>query len=202
MSNPLPQLDRLFLTDGGIETDFIFNRGIDLPCMSAVMLLRTEEGRRALEDYFRAYLDLAQRFGTGFILESASWRASPDWAPQFGITQEELDGLNRASVELLAALRDELCDLRPADRRKRLHRSARRRLRPWPDHGDRRSAGISFAPGFRSCAAGADMLAAITMTNVNEAIGIGRAARKLEMPVAISFTVETDGKLPTGDTSA
>jgi S-methylmethionine-dependent homocysteine/selenocysteine methylase len=45
----------------------------------------------------------------------------------------------------------------------------------------------------------ADLVTASTMNYVEEAIGIVRAARGFEMPVVISFTVETDGKLPTGD---
>jgi S-methylmethionine-dependent homocysteine/selenocysteine methylase len=44
----------------------------------------------------------------------------------------------------------------------------------------------------------ADMVTAITMTNANEAIGVARAAQAAGMPVAISFTLETDGRLPTG----
>ncbi len=202
MPNPLPQLDRLFLTDGGLETDFIFNRGIDLPCMSAVLLLRTAEGRSALEDYFRSYLDLARRAGTGFELVSASWRASPDWAPQFGIGQEELDALNRKSVEMLLELRG------------RYETDAL----PIVVTGCIGPRGDGYEPGeimavedaeayhLRQAsvlaAAGADMLSAITMTNVNEAIGIARAARSLGVPVSISFTVETDGRLPTGDSLA
>jgi S-methylmethionine-dependent homocysteine/selenocysteine methylase len=39
---------------------------------------------------------------------------------------------------------------------------------------------------------------AITMTNAGEAIGVARATQAVGMPVAISFTVETDGRLPTG----
>ena len=42
------------------------------------------------------------------------------------------------------------------------------------------------------------MVTAITMTNASEAIGVVRAARAAGMPVAISFTLETDGRLPTG----
>ena len=38
------------------------------------------------------------------------------------------------------------------------------------------------------------------MNNIEEAIGIARAAEKADMPVVISFTVETDGNLPTGHT--
>ena len=44
----------------------------------------------------------------------------------------------------------------------------------------------------------ADMVTAITMTNANEAIGVTRAAVAAAMPAAISFTLETDGRLPTG----
>jgi S-methylmethionine-dependent homocysteine/selenocysteine methylase len=50
--------------------------------------------------------------------------------------------------------------------------------------------------------AGADMVAAITMTNTNEAVGLTRAAVAAGMPVAISFTLETDGRLPTGQSLA
>ena len=77
---PLRQLERLFLTDAGLETDLIFNRGIDLPHFASVVLLDSEAGRSALETYYRGYLDLARRTGVGFILESATWRASRDWA--------------------------------------------------------------------------------------------------------------------------
>lgn len=199
MPKPLPQLDRLFLTDGGLETDIIFNRGMDLPCMSAVMLFRTAEGRAALDEYFRAYLELARHAGTGFVLESASWRASPDWAPEFGIDQDELDALNRESIGLLLRLRDEYAsDALPI--------VVSGCIGPRGDGYDPgQIMSIEEAHRYHSrqaevlAAAGADMLAAITMTNVNEAIGIVRAARDIGIPVAISFTVETDSTLPTGD---
>ena len=42
------------------------------------------------------------------------------------------------------------------------------------------------------------MVTAITMTYADEAIGIARAAEAAGLPVAISFTVETDGRLPSG----
>ena len=47
--------------------------------------------------------------------------------------------------------------------------------------------------------AGADLITALTMTNVPEAVGIATAATAIDIPVVISFTVETDGRLPTGD---
>src|SRR4028119_2033335 len=94
MPASLPQLERLVLTDGGLETDLIFNRGIDLPHFASIVLLRSREGRAALKAYYRSYLELARRLGTGFVLESPTWRASPDWAEPLGLDQGELDGLN------------------------------------------------------------------------------------------------------------
>ena len=45
----------------------------------------------------------------------------------------------------------------------------------------------------------ADMVAAFTMTYAEEAIGIVRAATAAGMPIAISFTTETNGRLPSGE---
>ena len=199
MRHALPQLSRLFVTDAGLETDLIFNRGIDLPCFSSITLLRTDEGRRVLDDYFRSYLELARRLGTGCLLESASWRASPDWAPNLGLEVGELEALNRSSVEMLKTLREE-------------YRSDRT---PVVVSGCIGPRGDGYDPGaimspeqaedyhswqaFALASAGPDLLSAITMTNVNEALGITRAARRAGLPVVIAFTVETDGRLPTGD---
>ena len=198
-SASLPQLQRPFLTDAGLETDIVFNRGIDLPHFASITLLRSESGRSALDQYFRGFLELAQRFGSGLILESATWRASPDWAEPLGLTRDDLDGLNREAIAMLTGLRDQ-------------HAS---RANPIIVSGCIGPRGDGYDPGRIMSAeeaenyhlhqasilmaAGADMLSAITMTNVPEAIGVTRAARRIEAPVAISFTVETDGRLPTGE---
>ena len=193
----LPQLDRFFLTDAGLETDILFNKGIDLPLFSSVTLFTSDESLDVLEAYYRGFLDLARAKGTGLILESATWRASPDWAAPLGYSLDELDGLNGAAIELLRGLRAEYADV------------------PIVISGCLGPRGDGYDPGkiMRAeeaqayhahqagvlAAAGVDMLAAITMTNVPEAVGVTNAARALGLPVAISFTVETDGQLPTGD---
>lgn len=195
----LPQMESLFLTDGGLETDLIFNHGVEIPCFAAITLLRTDEGRAALDAYYRRYLDIARSSRAGFILESASWRASPDWAPQLGIDEADLAELNRTSVEMLHALRRE-------------HESPGLPIIVSGCIGPR---GDGYDPGqIMSCevaeayhlwqagelaAARPDMISAITMTNINEAVGIARAAMAHQLPAVISFTVETDGRLPTGD---
>ncbi|UQN09070.1 homocysteine S-methyltransferase family protein [Deinococcus sp. QL22] len=199
MKEPLPQLTRRVLTDGGLETDLLFNRGIDLPWFAAVALLGSEEGRTALETYYRPYLELARRLGTGFILESATWRASPDWAIPLGLHQSELDRLNVAAVELMHRLRAEFTS-------DTLEIVISGCVGPRGDGYDPgRVMGITEAAHYHGyqarvlALAGVDMLSALTMTNVNEATGIALAAAEASLPVAVSFTVETDGRLPTGD---
>lgn len=199
MHNHLPQLERLFVTDAGLETDLIYNRGVDLPCFASVVLLRCFEGRRILEDYFRGYLSLARRLGLGCLLESASWRASPDWAPKLGLTLAELDALNSTSVEMLTALRPEYA----SDETPVLVSGCIGPRGDGYDPGRVMTADEAENYHYRQAAAlasaGPDLLSAITMTNLDEAIGIARNAQRLRLPVVISFTVETDGRLPTGE---
>src|SRR4028118_315390 len=104
----LPQLNGgVFLTDGGLETTLVFHQGIDLPYFAAFDLLKNEEGRQTLQKYFEDYIPLAQAAGTGFILESATWRANVDWAEKLGYSKEELADLNRKSIEMLEQLRNQ-----------------------------------------------------------------------------------------------
>jgi homocysteine S-methyltransferase len=197
----LPQLEGgLFLTDGGLETTLVFHDGLALPHFAAFDLLKDEQGRDLLRRYYERYIAIARRDGTGFVLESPTWRASPDWGERLGYSKEALAEANRRSIELIGELR-------------RAHEMAGM---PMVVSGCVGPRGDGYDPGRVPTAAeaeayhaeqigvfaeaGADMVAAITMTNVPEAVGITRAAKKAGMPVAISFTVETDGKLPTGDT--
>lgn len=195
----LPQLDSPCLTDAGLETDMLFNRGLDLPHFAAITLLGTHQGRRALDDYFRGFLELANRMGCGLILESATWRASPDWAEPLGISQAQLDALNREAVALLVRLQEEYSSATSPV-------IVSGCIGPRGDGYDPgRIMSVEEAEAYHSHQAGvlasaeADMLSAITMTNVPEAIGVARAAQALRVRAAISFTVETNGRLPTGD---
>ena len=106
--NALPQLGGgLYLTDGGIETTLIFHEGLELPDFAAFHLLRTSEGEAALRKYFRTYAEIARRFATGLILESATWRASADWGNKLGYTSKELADANRKTIDLLEHVRKE-----------------------------------------------------------------------------------------------
>lgn len=198
----LPQLDSVFLTDAGLETDLIFNHGIDLPHFASITLLASPEGVATLERYFRGFLDLAVRKKCGMVLESATWRASPDWAEPLGYSGPELDSLNSEAITILQRLRDEYRAELPET-------VISGCIGPRGDGYDPgRIMAVDEAQAYHAhqigqlVRAGADQVSALTMTNVPEAIGIALAARDLSIPVAISFTVETDGRLPTGETLA
>lgn len=199
--NSLPQLgDELFLTDGGIETTLIFHEGLDLPDFAAFHLLITPEGEESLRKYFRTYADLAKRYRTGLVLESATWRSNPDWGARLNYTREELADANRKAIDMLEEIRSEYesegtpivisgCIGPRGDGYVADNIMSAREAEEYHREQIEVFAGSA-----------ADMVTAITMNYVGEAIGIAQAAKKTGMPVVLSFTVETDGNLPTGQT--
>lgn len=196
MRKQLPQPGQIYLTDAGFETDMVYNRGIDLPCFSSTTLLTHERGRAAHDSYFRDFLELAQASGSGLILESATWRASGDWAEPLGLSLADLDRLNREAVTSLRRLAAEFPDVET------LVSGCIGPRGDGYDPGKIMTAEVAEAYHCRQVRtladAGADLITAITMTNVPEATGIARAARAVGKPAVISFTLETDGKLPSG----
>jgi len=188
----------LFLSDGGLETTLIFLEGFELPYFAAFDLLKDQNGYEAIRDYYNRYLKIASEFKTGYILESPTWRASPDWIEKTGYPKSAVSEINKKAIQLLVDLRNE-----------------------WEGklstivisgcigpRGDGYKAGnmmsIDEAQKYHSGQIEAfsqtpvDIITAITMNYLEEAIGIARAANAVNLPVVISFTVETNGRLPTG----
>jgi S-methylmethionine-dependent homocysteine/selenocysteine methylase len=196
----LPQLDadRPFLADGGLETTLIFQRGIDLPHFAAFDLLRTDAGREELRTYFEPYIELAREREVGMVLDTATWRASLDWAQLLGYSPDDLDDANRAAV----ALAEEIRAVGEDERTPIVVNGVVGPRGDGYDPAELLSANEAEAYHSRQIATfadtAADMITAITMTHPEEAIGIVNAAGAAGVPVAISFTVETDGQLPTG----
>jgi len=195
----LPQLEGdLFLTDGGIETTLIFHQGLDLPEFAAFVLLDDDEGREQLRRYYQPYIELAREGGAGLVLESPTWRANPDWAARIGVSREKLDALNRGAIELM----EELRNAQGAGGAPLVISGC---VGPQDDgYSPATTMSAEAAREYHSTQIGtfadtaADMVTAITMTYPDEAIGVTKAAQEVGLPVAISFTVETDGRLPNG----
>ena len=189
----------LTVTDGGLETTLVFQQGIDLPDFAAFPLLDTEAGRAALTDYYQPYLDLGRRLGAPVVVDTPTWRANLDWGARLGYDAIRLAAVNRRAVEFVR----ELATSGPGGPVEHVLNGV---IGPRGDGyviGDTMSAPESAAyHGLQARAfaeAGADMMTAVTMTYVDEAIGVVRAAGSVGLPVVISFTVETDGVLPSGE---
>jgi S-methylmethionine-dependent homocysteine/selenocysteine methylase len=187
----------MVITDGGMETTLIFKEGLDLPEFASFVLLEDPAGREALLQYYEPYLEIARRRGVAIQLDAPTWRANRDWGEQLGYSPEALADVNRRAVALLEALRESTAgdpeivisgcigprgdayrvdDAMTADEAERYHSAQ--------------------AETFADTTA--DLISALTLTYADEAVGIVRAAGRTDLPVVISFTVETDGRLPSG----
>lgn len=194
----LPQFSgKRFLTDGGIETTLIFHEGFELPCFAAYLLLDSAEGRKCLRDYYRRFINIAAETGSGFVLESPTWRCSRDWGKKLGHDEAAIERYNREAIALMAELREDAGYGGPF--------VISGCIGP---RGDGYAPDLQMAPdeaeAYHCHQVGAfagtetDMVTAVTMTHTGEALGLARAAERAGLPVVISFTLETDGRLPSG----
>jgi homocysteine S-methyltransferase len=180
-----------------METTLTFRDGLELPEFASFVLLDDDAGVAALRRYYESYAQLASELAAGIVLDTPTWRASSDWGERLGYDEARLADVNRRGVALLRELRDGRGDdpqilisgcLGPrgdgyvvgetmdADEAERYHSPQAAAL-----------AGVAV-----------DLLSALTLTYAEEAVGIVRAAGHEDVPVVISFTVETDGRLPSG----
>ena len=190
--------DCVFLSDAGMETTLIFHQGIDLPYFASFDLMKDEEGRNLLRAYYAPFAELAAARGVGFIFDTPTWRANADWGEKLGYDAPALADVNRRSIAMVTTLRD-LYETPAA---------------PMLVSGVVGPRGDGYQPGALMSAeqaadyhaaqiatfaeSEADLVSAYTLNYVEEAIGIARAAKAADLPCIIAFTLETDGRLPTG----
>ncbi len=199
MVTRLPQLDAsLFVTDGGLETTLVYEHGLDLPDFAAFPLLDNADGREQLRRYYAPYFALAQLHGVGIIVDTPTWRANSDWATRAGYSDERTAELNRFCVGFVRSVAEEW----PA-----VQALVNGTIGPRGDGyvvGSMMSATSAadyHRPQIKAFAdGGADLVGALTITYADEAVGVANAAAELGVNCVISFTVETDGRLPSGMT--
>ncbi len=196
----LPQLNGTqMITDGGLETTLVFHEGIDLPYFAAFKALETDEGIRIMDAYMTRYAKLAVAEKRGFVMDTPTWRASARWGGEMWMTQNALREIHREAIATLNKLRS----------------AYETPSSPFVINGVIGPQDDGYSPAAKLSAEnaeqyhqvqvkwfvelGADMVSALTMTYVDEALGIARAAKAAGIPLAISFTVETDGRLPSGE---
>lgn len=189
----------IYLTDGGLETDLIFNKHIDLPHFAAFPLLENPHHKQILIDYYLEYLELAKTYKTGFILESPTWRANIDWGYTLGYSKNDLIRINKLAIKELKILQARFSShihsiLISGQLGPRGDAYTIEDTMTYKEAAEYHSLQIA---AFKE--AKTDMVTAITMTNIDEALGIVNTAKTYKIPVIISFTVETNGNLPSGE---
>ncbi len=188
----------MFITDGGLETTLIFHDGLELPHFAAFDLLKSRDGYEILRKYYDRYATLAHSYGMNFILESPTWRANPDWADRLGYHAQALDHANRQAIEMMKAIK-----LSYESEQSRFlisgcigprgdGYSVESKMSVYEAEAYHATQAKSFAK------AEVDLITGVTINYVEEALGIVQATTKLGVPAVISFTVETDAKLPSG----
>ena len=195
----LPQLNgKKFLTDGGLETTLIYHHGIDLPHFASFPMILNPNEWNILKNYFISYIEISKRNHLGFVLESPTFRSNTDWGYRLGYTMDELNAINELSIKQLLELREEF----------------ENENTPMVVSGCVGPRGDGYVVSEKMTAAeakqyhfcqvrafknaGADMITSFTINYIEEAMGIALAAKELNIPAVIGFTVETDGNLPDG----
>ena len=199
MKSKLPHLNTdLYLTYTGMETDLLFTQNVDLPGFASYPLLETDHGRAHLSRYAADLIALGQEYGVDVILESATWVANRDRGAAIGYTPEKLIELNKKAISHVSEARDKFGN-RPT--------LISANVGPRSDaYAPGEQMNAEEAEAYHSeqiatlAATEADMISGYTIAYPAEAVGIVRAAKSVGIPVVIAFTVEVDGRLPTGAT--
>lgn len=194
------QSNEIFLTDGGTETWLMYKRGFELPQFSAFHLLNDAGATVAVRDYYRAFAAIAVKLGTPFIFDSLTYRASRDWGRLLGYSDAGLAEMNHKCLDLYREIAAEAglgadktvisgCIGPKGDAYKTNEGLTAKGAEDY--HGEQIAT-------FKT--AGADMVTALTLSATDEAIGIARAAAAAGVPSVLSFTLEKDRKLRSGET--
>jgi homocysteine S-methyltransferase len=194
---PWPAKSTTVVTDAGLETWLLFQRSVELPAFAAYPLAATASGRALLTEYLQHYAAIASSIDAAAVLDAATWRANPDWAGVLGHDLDALGSLIDACIQVVADVRATWRGNQPF-----LING------PVGPRGDGYHVDGSMTPDaaadyhefqvVRMAVAGVDVITALTMGYVGEAAGIALAAQAVGVPAVVSFTLETDGRLPTG----
>ena len=199
---------RTFLTNAGTETYLVFQQGFDLPEFCAFVVHEDDEAWDALQrSQLWPTLQTAADNNCGLIQDVLVWRAHPDFLAKLGRSLEELNTVNARAV---AKTRDSLARWRETcgHDEERCPVLIAADIGPRGDGYQVNNADVTpeAARDYHQqqiavlAAAQVDLVCALTMTTAAEAIGIAQAADSCSLPIIVSPTVETDGRLPDGST--
>jgi len=189
---------KTFLTEGGIETHMQYKKGYELPHFCLFDLMNDPKAVADLRAYHERIIEVALTHKVGMVLDGVHYRSSRDWGKLLGYSSESLAEIVTEGIEFYKALAREF---ETADS-------------PMPISGVVGPRGDAYDVGRVMGAdeaeeyhaeqihtmkmAGADFITALTFNQVDEAVGLVRAAQKSDLPVVVSFSLGDDGTLKTG----
>jgi homocysteine S-methyltransferase len=195
---PPQKAGRLYLTEGGTETELLYKYGFALPQFALFPLLDNPQAVSKMREMFQSYLDVAVRHKMCALMGGLDYRASPDWGALLGYSPQSLADANLRSIEFLRDIAREYASDIPDIVIEGL-------IGPRGDAYERNaSITVDEAEDYHSVQletlkrANVDLALAITFNNVPESIGVARAAVKIGVPLAISLTLDGTSKLSSG----
>ncbi|MEJ1962670.1 MAG: homocysteine S-methyltransferase family protein [Gammaproteobacteria bacterium] len=188
----------LYLTEGGQETEIMYRHGHHLPEFAMYPLLDRPAAMADLRAMYARVLDVAAEHDFVPMLSGLDYRGSPDWGEKLGYSRTALAD---ALLQSIAFLREV--------------------ARPYEGQvpniliggmmgprGDAYSLNRTITAGeaeeYHSFQietlkqANVDFVGAVTFNNIPEAVGVARAAKRLGMPLNISFTLDSNHRLKSG----
>ncbi|WP_286238828.1 homocysteine S-methyltransferase family protein [Neptuniibacter halophilus] len=195
---PLSRPGRLYLTEGGTETEIMYKYGFELPHFAMFPLLDNPAAVTKMRDMFRYYLDVVAKHKLCALIGGLDYRASPDWGKLLGYSDAGLAEANLQSIDFLRDVAAEYAH----DIEQTLIQGL---IGP---RGDAYQQGHTItaeaAEDYHAIQlttlkkAGVDLALAITFNNVEESIGVARAAKTIGVPLAISLTLNRNSTLGDG----
>lgn len=194
-----------FLTEGGAQTALIYKHGRDLPEFSTHFMLYKTDDKKLLTSLRHKFIEKAIQHNVNLILDTETWRASANWLDKIGTDQHVRDTLHEEAVaftksnvqhfESTCAAGSKSCKaiagatIGPAQDAYSAEQNV--------DLGAMRQYHSAQIAEFKRLGIGVAF--AYTFNNVTEACAIAMEAKNVDLPVVISFTVNSMGKLAEGE---
>ncbi|PTU32273.1 homocysteine S-methyltransferase family protein [Stenotrophobium rhamnosiphilum] len=188
----------LYMTEGGQETEIMFKFGHDLPQFAMYSLLDKPQALAELKAMYCRYLDASAKHGFVALMGGLDYRASPDWGSLLGYSREALAETQHRCIDFLRDVAKPYVDQLPGISYVGI-------VGPRGDaYSLNQTITAESAEDYHSVQletlskAGVDLVSAMTFNNIPEAVGLSRAAARVGLPLALSFTLDSTCCLKSG----
>ncbi|MEH6478277.1 MAG: homocysteine S-methyltransferase family protein [Sneathiella sp.] len=197
---PSQQDGTFYLTEGGTETEIMYKFGYELPQFAMFPLLDNPQAFAELQDMYRRYLDTAAKHQFKVLMGGLDYRASPDWGKKLGYSEDGLADMQHRSIKFLRDIAKPYEDQIPGILIVGI-------IGPRGDaYSLNKTITADEAEDYHGVqlatlkSAEVDLVWAATFNNIPEAIGVSRAAAQAELPICISFSLDSNNRLNSGPT--